>query len=103
MAEKTYNTFQIADICGVRPSTLIQWEKQNKTKAYVTPGGHRRILESDLLSFLEKYRFPIPEKLKKGLKRLFIIEDEASVGKMLERTLQSALTNEFQVKWIEDG
>ena len=28
--EKAYTTFQIADICGVQPTTIIQWIKQKK-------------------------------------------------------------------------
>ena len=56
--EKTYTTFQIADICNVRPTTIIKWANQQRIKAYTTPGGHRRIRESDLLDFLKKYNFP---------------------------------------------
>ena len=63
MQEKTYTTFQIADFCGVRPTTIIKWVKQKKIRAYVTPGGHRRIRHSDLLSFLKEYNLPIPDEL----------------------------------------
>src|SRR5262245_61612745 len=79
--EKTYTTFQIAEICGVRPTTIIKWVKQNRIKAYVTPGGHRRIQETDLLKFLKYYHFPIPENLghEATKKKILVIDDESSL------------------------
>ena len=102
--EKTYTTFQIAEMCGVRPTTIITWVKQNRIKAFVTPGGHRRIRETDLLKFLKYYRFPIPEELMgNGQKRVLVVEDEASVGRLLKQGLEEALGGKAEVEWIEDG
>ena len=63
MTEKAYTTFQIAKICGVKSTTIISWIKKRKMEAYVTPGGHMRVKESDLIAFLKKYGLPIPEPL----------------------------------------
>ena len=100
--EKTYTTFQIADICGVRPTTIIKWTKQKKLKAYTTVGGHRRILHKDLMGFLKQYGFPIPQGLNLRGKRILIAEDDASVGRLLQRALQKA-GSEVDVDWTQDG
>src|SRR3989338_5348426 len=98
MQEKTYTTFQIADICGVRPTTIIKWVKQKRLKAYVTLGGHRRVLQSDLVKFLREHNFPIPEALSRTASRVLIVEDEPSIGQMVKRALLKA-SSEVEVEW----
>lgn len=101
--EKTFTTFQIAEICNVRPTTVIKWANQSRIKAYTTPGGHRRVKESDLLSFLKKYGIPIPDDLSiAGRKKVLIVEDEPDVGQLLVRTLQKAGEN-LEIQWVHDG
>lgn len=101
--ERTFTTFQIADICDVRPTTVIKWANQQRIKAYTTPGGHRRIKESDLLEFLRKYNIPIPEDLVSGgRKKILIVEDEPDVGQLLVRTFQKS-SKILDVQWVRDG
>ena len=102
MQEKTYTTFQIAAFCGVRPTTIIKWVNENKIKAYTTVGGHRRILQSDLLHFLTQYKLPIPEELSKATKHVLIVEDDPAVGQLLRKALQKAL-NHVEIEWIKNG
>jgi CheY-like chemotaxis protein len=56
-------------------------------KAHCTPGGHRRILLPDLIDFMNRFELPIPEDLAQHPKRILIVEDDASVQRMLKRTL----------------
>ena len=101
--ERTFTTFQIADICNVRPTTVIKWANQNRIKAHTTPGGHRRIKESDLLAFLRKYNIPVPEEMAAaGRKKILIVEDEPDIGQLLVRTFQKA-SKEVTVQWTRDG
>jgi excisionase family DNA binding protein len=101
--EKTFTTFQIADICNVRPTTVIKWANQSRIKAYTTPGGHRRIRESDLLEFLRKYNIPIPEELASGnRKKVLIVEDEAVIAQLLVRAFQKE-SKDIVVQWTRDG
>jgi excisionase family DNA binding protein len=100
--ERTYTTFQIADFCNVRPTTVIKWANQSRIKAYTTPGGHRRIKESDLLDFLKKYNIPVPSELTDGGKKVLIVEDESDIGQLLMRTFQRS-SKELQVQWTRDG
>ncbi|MBI4397097.1 MAG: response regulator [Elusimicrobia bacterium] len=100
--EKTYTTFEIADICNVRPTTVIKWANQRRIKVYTTPGGHRRILESDLFHFLKQYNFPLPEGFDLGRKRVLIIEDETDVGLLLKKAFQRA-SKQIDVHWTDNG
>lgn len=101
MRERTYTTFQIAELCGVYPTTVINWIKQGTMKAYKTPGGHRRVLKSDLEAFLEKYHFPASLEPAQG-RRILIVEDDRSVGAMLQRAFQKQAPD-FEVQWMSNG
>ena len=102
MNEPTYTTFQIADFCGVRPTTIIKWIKLDKLKAYVTLGGHRRVRQTELLRFLQEHEFPIPDELRAPARRVLIVEDEEDVGQLLEKTLRQDLGS-LEVEWVKDG
>ena len=47
---------QASKLLGVNETTLRQWTDEGKIKAFVTPGGHRRYVESDVLSFMGTQR-----------------------------------------------
>ncbi len=102
MTEKTYTTFQVAHICGVRPTTVIKWANQQKIRVYVTPGGHRRIKQSELMGFLQKYNLPVPQELSRFKLQVLIVEDDPAIGQLLQRALQK-LNNNMDVTWIQDG
>jgi excisionase family DNA binding protein len=62
--DQPYTTGQAAKYCHVSQATIINWIKDGKLEAYTTPGGHYRIPQSDLVSFLETYRMPIDAALR---------------------------------------
>ena len=43
---------QACKLLGVSEATLRNWTDEGKIKAFVTPGGHRRYVESELRSFI---------------------------------------------------
>lgn len=102
MREKTYTTFQVAAICGVYPSTVINWIKGGKLAAFRTPGGHRRVLERDMVAFLKEYDFPIPEGMELGKRRVLIVEDDPDLGPMLLKSLKR-LSDRIQTRLIDNG
>ena len=60
MTEKTFTSYEIANFCGVSPSTILNWIEDGRLKAYSTPGGHRRVTAPDLLSFSNASTCPCP-------------------------------------------
>ena len=62
---KPLTTGQAARYCHVSHTTILNWIKTGRLKAYATPGGHRRILLADLLSLLETYGMPVDPELRR--------------------------------------
>ncbi len=90
MAEKSYyTTFKISQMCGVNPTTVQNWVKENKLRAFQTPGGHRRIQREDLVAFLKKFGMPIPAELAGNPPLVLIVDDEADILELIEDLLRS--------------
>ncbi len=84
-----YTTFEISQICEVNPTTVQNWVKEKKLKAYVTPGGHRRIRKEDLKAFMRKFGMPIPSDIADARPYIIIVDDEVEVLGMLKAVLES--------------
>lgn len=62
-------TRDIASYCQVSKSTVLEWIKSGRLKAFSLPSGHYRIDRKDFRKFLEIWNIPI---------RGWIFEDEDS-------------------------
>lgn len=49
----------IATYCQVSKSTVLEWIKSGRLKAFRLPSGHYRIDVRDFREFLEKWNMPI--------------------------------------------
>jgi len=49
----------IAAYCQVSKSTVLEWIKSERLKAFRLPSGHYRIDKNDFKTFLEKWNIPI--------------------------------------------
>lgn len=49
----------IASYCQVSKSTVLEWIKSEKLKAFRLPSGHYRIDKTDFKVFLEKWHIPV--------------------------------------------
>ncbi len=78
-----YTTFEISQICEVNPTTVQNWVKEKKLKAYVTPGGHRRVRREDLAAFMKGFGMPLPRELQGVPPLILIVDDETEVLEML--------------------
>lgn len=99
--KKGYSTFEISKICGVYPTTVINWINQGKLKAYSTPGGHHRVTKDELIRFLREYNFPIPPELEEK-KKVFIVDDD----EIFRETLYKAFSKKadlFEIYQYCDG
>jgi excisionase family DNA binding protein len=84
-----YTTFEISQICGVNPTTVQNWVKAKKLKAFQTPGGHRRVRREDLISFMKEFGMPLPDELMHDFPAIMIVDDERDILDVLEALLQS--------------
>ncbi|MEL6548430.1 MAG: response regulator [Myxococcota bacterium] len=72
---------QAGSLLQVNPSSINKWVKEGRIPAFRTPGGHRRIRASDLVSFLTEHQMPVPRDLEGASKRrvLLVDDDEAQL------------------------
>ena len=56
MKSEMFTTHTAAKLIGCHHTSIINWVKEGKLKAYSTPGGHRRIKRPDLVRFARKYK-----------------------------------------------
>ena len=52
MKEKLYTVKQASEVLGVHPKTIQKWDREGKIKVIRTPGGRRRIPESEIKRLL---------------------------------------------------
>jgi excisionase family DNA binding protein len=66
---------QVAERCGVHYTTVRRWILDGNLPAYETPGGHLRVLETDVQDFLESRRLRGRRSLT-GTLRVLIVDDD---------------------------
>ena len=96
------STFQIAKMLHVDPGSVANWIDQGLLAAHRTPGGHRRVTEEDLVSFLRKHKMPVPEELETPPTRVLIVDDEPAITQLIGRAIQ-ATHPEWEVNEAHDG
>jgi excisionase family DNA binding protein len=84
-----FTTFEISQICGVNPTTVQNWVKGKKLRAFQTPGGHRRVRREDLVSFMKEFGMPLPPDLSQSFPLIMIADDEGDILDMLEDLMKS--------------
>lgn len=94
--ERAFTSFEAAKICGVFHTTMVGWVNQGRLEAHRTPGGHRRILLSDLVDFMRKYAIPIPADLAQKPRTILVVEDELASQRLMVRILKSLPNVEIQ-------
>jgi len=97
-----FTTFEISQICGVNPTTVQNWVKSKKLKAFKTPGGHRRVRREDLIQFMKEFNMPFPEDFIPPPPRVMIVDDELEILGLLEELLKSG-EKEIEVARAQSG
>lgn len=100
MSEKTYTTHEIARLCDVYPSSVLNWIKEGKLPSRNTFGGHHRVTREEVIVLLERLRIPLPDELV-ARKRVLIVEDDAEQAKLLARAFSRRGT--YDVETCGDG
>ena len=83
-------TGEAAEHCHVSQATIVNWIRKGDLKAFVTPGGHHRILLSDFLSFLETYGMPVDSTLSAlSRRRVLVVSDSSHAGTLVQALQRS--------------
>jgi excisionase family DNA binding protein len=95
-------TFEISELCEVNPTTVQNWVKEGKLKAYATPGGHRRIRREDLVRFMRDFGMPIPGVLEEPVPYILVVDDEKDVLDLLTEVMLSG-EEDLEVAGAQSG
>ncbi len=75
MAKKTSDLLTAADLarcCRVDMKTIHNWASRGELAHFRTPGRHLRFHREDVLDFLRKYGYPVPDWLLRGPPRVVL-------------------------------
>ncbi len=87
--KRIFTTFEIANLCHVDMTTVINWIEEGKLRAYRTPGGHRRIKRESFVKFLQRFNMPLPDEfINEKKKKVLIVDDEQVVVEVISRFLK---------------
>jgi excisionase family DNA binding protein len=83
-----FTTHDVANLLQVDASTVSKWIDKTILVAFRTPGGHRRVRQGDLVTFLKQHNIPIPRELGGAFFQLLVIDDEKLVVDAIKRALR---------------
>lgn len=89
---------EVAGFCAVDLKTIHNWAGRGEIRHFRTPGRHLRFRRVDVVEFLRKYGYPVPEGLVVGKPSVYVIDDDAKVLTAVKR----ALVAEFEVTTFQD-
>ena len=82
-----FTASDVARFCQVDLKTIHNWADKGEIRHFRTPGRHLRFRRLDVLDFLRKYGYPIPEVLRLGKPKVVVIDDDPAVLAALRKTL----------------
>ena len=89
---------QVAKICSTDLKTIHNWVNRGEIKFFRTPGRHLRFRRQDIMDFLIRYGYPMPDGFAPSRPRVVIIDNDA--GNL--RGLQRSLTKDLDVQAFDD-
>jgi excisionase family DNA binding protein len=97
-ADDLFTAPQVAKICSTDLKTIHNWVNRGEIKSFRTPGRHLRFRRQDILDFLSRFGYPIPEGFSPSRKKVVICDDVDANRKSLKRTF----SREFEVEVFAD-
>ncbi|MBF0201574.1 MAG: response regulator [Desulfamplus sp.] len=91
---------QAAQYCGVTRMSMWRWVKAGKINSFVTPGGHHRIIKSDLEKALKAQGMKMMIRQIDAPAKILVVDDNELVVKGIEKLF---LENNFEVETARDG
>jgi excisionase family DNA binding protein len=82
-----FTASEVARFCHVDLKTIHNWVEKGEIRHFRTPGRHLRFRRADILDFLHKYGYPVPEALRGGKPKVAVLDPDAAVLTAVRRGL----------------
>jgi excisionase family DNA binding protein len=93
-----FTASDVARFCQVDLKTIHNWADKGEIRHFRTPGRHLRFRRLDVLDFLRKYGYPIPEVLRQGKPKVVVVDEDPAVLASLRKTL----SKRFELTTFQD-
>ena len=89
-SKELFTASEVAKFCQVDLKTIHNWADRGEIRHFRTPGRHLRFRRADVIDFLRKYGYPIPESLLAGKSRVHLVAEDKGVLSSLTRALSQS-------------
>jgi len=86
-----FTASEVARFCQVDLKTIHNWCERGEIRHFRTPGRHLRFRRVDVIDFLRKYGYPVPDAVRAGRARVLVIDDDATALAATKRQLAKKL------------
>ncbi len=93
-----FTASQLARFCQVDLKTIHNWADKGDVRHFRTPGRHLRFRRNDVIEFLRKFGYPVPEALRGGKPRVVAIDEDPHAIASIRR----ALSKRFELTTFQD-
>jgi len=76
--KELFTASEVARFCQVDLKTIHNWADRGEIRHFRTPGRHLRFRRVDVLDFLRKYGYPVPDVLQQGRPTVHVVDDDAA-------------------------
>src|SRR5678815_5037851 len=97
-APELFTASEFAHLCGVDLKTIHNWADKGQIRHFRTPGRHLRFRRLDVVDFLRKYGYPVPEALRSGKPRVIVVDSDPGVL----AAIRKVLGRRFEVSTFQD-
>jgi len=88
----------VADLCQVDLKTIHNWANSGEIRHSRTRGRHLRFSPADIVEFLRKYDYPVPQQFLADKPRVYLLDDDRSTLAAVKKTL----IKQFEVTFFND-
>ncbi len=86
-----FTASEVAAFCQVDLKTIHNWCERGEIRHFRTPGRHLRFRRNDVIDFLRKYGYPVPDEVRAGRARVHLLDDDAAVLTNVKRQLSKKM------------
>ncbi len=82
-----FTASDMAHFCQVDLKTIHNWADRGNIRHFRTKGRHLRFRRADIVEFLRRFGYPIPEAISTGRPKIIAVEEDPNALAALRRVL----------------